>query len=68
MRYRRQGELFDVVDLGGGVTYEIPVPQPKTYDKVIEIIDLGGGVTYEITSLVPRSQSGSGSQRSPYVM
>lgn len=68
MRYRRQGKLLDVVDLGGGVTYEIPVPQPKRYDKVIEIIDLGGGVTYEITNLVPRSQGGYGSRVSSYVM
>ena len=68
MRCRRQGELFDVVDLGGGVTYEIPVPQPKKYDKVIEIVDLGGGVTYEITNLVPHGQSWSGSRGSSYVM
>lgn len=45
--------MGEIVDLGNGVTYELPVNKPKTYRKVVSIISLDHGVTYEVTEYVP---------------
>ena len=50
LNYRTTGE---VIDLGGGVTYEMPLQEKTVYRKVVDVVNLGDGVTYELTSYVP---------------
>lgn len=60
MRYSNanRDSVAEIVDLGGGVTYEMPIPKRTVYKRVVEVVNLGSGVTYEITSHVPVDGTG----------
>jgi len=45
--------MGEIIELGDGVTYEMPVSEARQYRKVVSVIDFGNGVTYEVTDYVP---------------